>query len=525
MKLINCDSRQLVAAAEGAAYVALSYCWGDVQSSCTEYDYEDLINAPQTIEDAIQVTLELNYIYLWVDRYCIPQEDEQLKAEQIAFMGEIYANADVTIIAAGGDNSDSGLPGISSPRITGQWVSRSCSQRVVTVESVPVEDITESAWNTRGWTFQEGHLSTRRLAFTRSQVFFQCQIMSSSECIDPIHSRGFRNDQLSQMNLGSFFETWASHGTIWELITEFTRRRLRYSHDTLNAILGVLERFSNSTGRTNTKRDSCSESHFRHLAGLPLLRSDDANGRKQSWEEKILTALQWSRIFTPRKALSRNHEFPSWCWTGFVYRDRHKFNAKANGPRIIPSANREYAPQIMSIEAEHHIVLACGGKDLEDKVNNRYMPLSMEARFLRIKAVVLKVHASEGVADHWQWPLHSHVQFGADMNENGLWLNDTRRDGHVPLHPSRFPIEKLPWTLNSLQVYKCIILDAKFIEPDSLDRAQHLTSWGKNKGDDQRVTALFVRQVDDYFERLAVVKLWRTCAKMAEPMLQEIMLG
>lgn len=41
------------------------------------------------------------YRYLWVDRYCIDQDDVAEKKEQIAQMDRIYRGAELTIIAAG----------------------------------------------------------------------------------------------------------------------------------------------------------------------------------------------------------------------------------------------------------------------------------------------------------------------------------------------------------------------------------------------------------------------------------------
>lgn len=55
------------------------------------------------IEDALFVLKELGFRYLWVDRYCIDQGDDRDKAIQIANMNQVFANAQVTIIAAARD--------------------------------------------------------------------------------------------------------------------------------------------------------------------------------------------------------------------------------------------------------------------------------------------------------------------------------------------------------------------------------------------------------------------------------------
>lgn len=67
---------------------------------------------PKTIADTMALALELGEQYLWVDVLCIIQDDNKDKKEQIAQMDLIYAGALFTIIAAGGSNAQSGLPGL-----------------------------------------------------------------------------------------------------------------------------------------------------------------------------------------------------------------------------------------------------------------------------------------------------------------------------------------------------------------------------------------------------------------------------
>lgn len=50
-------------------YVALSYVWGPKPDESYKGASGELENLPQTIDDAVRVTLALGYRYLWVDRY------------------------------------------------------------------------------------------------------------------------------------------------------------------------------------------------------------------------------------------------------------------------------------------------------------------------------------------------------------------------------------------------------------------------------------------------------------------------
>jgi hypothetical protein len=128
-KVINCAQRTIELAPPGCQYIALSYVWGPQAASSRLPQDEDLRQMlPQTIEDSIIVTQALGFRYLWVDRYvraalvlsvirdlhyqCIDQGDSTEKDVQISHMGEIYAAAQLTIVAATGPNSDYGLPGV-----------------------------------------------------------------------------------------------------------------------------------------------------------------------------------------------------------------------------------------------------------------------------------------------------------------------------------------------------------------------------------------------------------------------------
>lgn len=66
------------------------------------------------MSDALSVTKALGYRYLWVDKFCIDQTDENAKLEQIRHMDSVYECAELTIIAAAGADGSNGLPGVAS---------------------------------------------------------------------------------------------------------------------------------------------------------------------------------------------------------------------------------------------------------------------------------------------------------------------------------------------------------------------------------------------------------------------------
>jgi hypothetical protein len=117
--LIDCTTCQVVAAPHRCWYLALSYVWGS-QKARAVHTGEKLSFLPQTIDDAITVTLRLGFQYLWVDMYCIKQDNQNHVGDQIRHMDLVYRRARATIIAAAGEEPDFGLPGVSSVRQTRQ---------------------------------------------------------------------------------------------------------------------------------------------------------------------------------------------------------------------------------------------------------------------------------------------------------------------------------------------------------------------------------------------------------------------
>lgn len=66
LRVIDVSSRTVMEAPQNCRYLALSYVWGRQPDPITG---DALQCAPPLIEDAISVTIALEYNYLWVDRY------------------------------------------------------------------------------------------------------------------------------------------------------------------------------------------------------------------------------------------------------------------------------------------------------------------------------------------------------------------------------------------------------------------------------------------------------------------------
>ncbi|KAF2268823.1 HET-domain-containing protein, partial [Lojkania enalia] len=251
------------------AFVALSYVWGNIGG--TARDFQDKHGEEQlpercsrTIEDAITVTKNLGYRYLWVDLYCMSR-DPAVRREQIAQMGVIYKSAPVTIIAPGED-ADYGLPGVSRPR-NPQIFYQSKDLCMISMQLDPLHDLESSKYSTRGWTYQEKLFAHRSLVFMDDQVFMESpEELYAESFFAPlrwrtqsapwardrqlqIHSDLFDEQQyfdkkggMAQRTNGAFHGP-GYIGLFQRHVQQYTRRALSYDSDALNAFQAVLEKF------------------------------------------------------------------------------------------------------------------------------------------------------------------------------------------------------------------------------------------------------------------------------------------
>lgn len=212
----------------------MSYVWG-TRSNKKKYALEEPSEYPQTIKDAIEVTERLGYLYLWVDAYCIDDQDQKRKAQQITEMDLVYWNANATIIAAAGEDSSYGLSGISKPRQPIQAAATIRDVSFVTAETNPWFPVLNSKWHTRGWTCQEGFLSRRRIFFTEHQLIFDCG--RDLECETRLDLDYW--DKSAEIPRWNYLTDW-NESSIYDLISSYTKRSFTYSTDILAAFARVL---------------------------------------------------------------------------------------------------------------------------------------------------------------------------------------------------------------------------------------------------------------------------------------------
>ncbi|KAI1263091.1 HET-domain-containing protein [Xylariaceae sp. FL1019] len=326
MKLIDCETSMIVGARPGMAWVSLSYVWDNMNSGppATAFSAPNILrsNLPLTVQHAIQVTRRLGFKYLWIDRYCIDQQDETHKPSQIAVMDAIYRGAELTLIAA---TTTDGLPGVGTTKRKKQSYLELDNCTLIHTGPDPTWETQNSRWWTRGWTFQEGLLSRRRLIFTDYQSWFECghgswmealgglELLSNPETFQwgpdspppTVHSsllsmaqtkktKGhFEKPEDAAVDLDQFFT----------VASIYSGRDLKFDSDVLNAFSGTARYLRNSLSQIN------------HLLGIPYVLGSCVPSHA---EEYFFFAVSWLHSAQPKSEPRRRPGFPSWTWIGWV---------------------------------------------------------------------------------------------------------------------------------------------------------------------------------------------------------------
>jgi hypothetical protein len=251
----------IVASTTKSSYFSLSYVWGDGPKALLTHKNVDILmqpgglrqiwhSIPRVVREAIQLVSELDVYetrYLWVDSLCILDDDKEHKHTQISQMDVIYGQAAMTIVALAATNASSALfcPDDASSGF-GQVLREVEEQK--NVEFVPdfrlsnrviqEADKLGYVYRTRGWTFQEEHLSRRLLYCTKSGFVFRCGVheWSPRGWIEDSEETSSPNVHQSLKKI-DYMHRWSS------MVEAYTSRNLTYQSDVLRAFSGLAKSF------------------------------------------------------------------------------------------------------------------------------------------------------------------------------------------------------------------------------------------------------------------------------------------
>jgi hypothetical protein len=298
-------------------YVVLSYCWGN--GSKREWhtthqnskDYQKLIEyetLPQTIKDAIHITRELGYEYLWVDALCIIQSgNENDKMREMRKMGSIYLGASVVLSAARARDSREGF--LQNRRLDKIYntvfeLHAEVQGRGKGTHAFFLHESTENSKDDpideRAWTLQEHCLAVRLLRFGSKQTRWQClqedpNIDGGCDCsgsdIDPIAFTGKLSQRLLEDD-NKIPDEWKFDNWMKVVVQEYCSRKLSNPSDRLPALAALAHMFA-------IEKHSATKNYY---AGL--------------WAEDLAMQLLWRRVGLDDcgKAENIENSNPSWSW-------------------------------------------------------------------------------------------------------------------------------------------------------------------------------------------------------------------
>ncbi|KAH7414129.1 heterokaryon incompatibility protein-domain-containing protein [Phaeosphaeria sp. MPI-PUGE-AT-0046c] len=264
LRRIDCETRRLVVSEEHHPYICLSYLWGHGAIGTTQFNDQLPPDLPKAIEDTLFVVLELGIPFIWVDRYCINQNNATEKHTIIGNMDRIYQDAELTMMAIGADSND-GLPGVrGTPRVA--QCRPDIVQKIYLGVPVMNQEIKKSS----------------------TTIPYSLQDLSA-------------------------------------LLSEYYKRQLSFNTDTIHAITGIINNFQyeahaslpidysppdESLGYREAQSDVATEP-AKNFHGLPVIHySRDADNLRQSF----LHYLQWT-VRTAKDgdtSLLPSDLFPSW---------------------------------------------------------------------------------------------------------------------------------------------------------------------------------------------------------------------
>lgn len=137
----------------------------------------DTAAIPETVLDAIRVTISMGYQYLWVDAFCIVQDSGPSKIAELGRMASIYSGAVCTICVMSAKAATEGFlrqaySGCIEDQLIHTWhvdIGDATSQEVAAVLEIRSDFSYQAIWDSpileRAWTFQEALLSPRLVMF------------------------------------------------------------------------------------------------------------------------------------------------------------------------------------------------------------------------------------------------------------------------------------------------------------------------------------------------------------------------
>jgi hypothetical protein len=300
-------------------YLALSYKWGSHPSRDHVTKNANLLarklnlaedELPKTFRHAIHIARRLDVRYLWIDAICIIQDSEFEEdwLRESEKMGSIFANALLTLFAAGSEHSGEGM--FNELSTCGE---KDNDQRIITLHTdlpgrnarstlhfVPSGIGSNSLDSrphrrhgpllSRAWCLQEDLLSKCKLYYASDQLYWECDHLAVSEdgLADPEFAPRFSASSSLRNNVNEPEPAVhaSRHWYLHVIEGAYSQRVATKATDRLIAVAGLARRAAYTV-------------KSRYVAGL--------------WENSILDGLLW-QIADRKAKVFEAYCAPSWSW-------------------------------------------------------------------------------------------------------------------------------------------------------------------------------------------------------------------
>lgn len=231
---LRCSFIQLTRSASLAVYSAVSYTWGDQESShrliCANKDphkIDSRLNIKPNVDAFLRHFRKPHkQIYLWVDALCLNQQDGNEKGQQIKLMGQIYRSAKKVHVWLGADDGQAADTFALIRRMEASYKPNDREIRLITA-------LFRLPWFHRRWIIQE-------IALAHRATFYWGQASLDSSWLMSVLKR-FRTsfDAYGAEMFLATEQLSAKHQSLLTMLWQFDQSECTDPRDRIAALVGL----------------------------------------------------------------------------------------------------------------------------------------------------------------------------------------------------------------------------------------------------------------------------------------------
>lgn len=287
---------------QGTKYASLSHCWGkkvlprllheNIQAWRSNIPWRVL---SKTFQEAIKVTEQLGFSYLWTDALCIIQNSEEDWNREAVLMTDVYSNSSLNIAADASVDGEGGLFRDRHGETTQHFVVPSKDKKghyILYINGWP-DNVEGAPLQGRAWVVQERFLAPRTVHFSQDQLHWECRQLTSSEGLPDhfdlgsYHHLGLQKSAIQLAELSGTTNPESLYRLWYKLVEKYTSVALTYPTDKPIAIAGLAGTFQR------------------------YLRVDPSDYLCGLWRPDLLSGLLWCCAGGMR---TYDNRIPTWSW-------------------------------------------------------------------------------------------------------------------------------------------------------------------------------------------------------------------